>query len=288
MNPIDALLTGGGPADTAELAHQLRRRELLGTVGQLSGDKLLMPVGQQLTSSARKQAAEIGERRLRRSLEAQRNAAAERRANMLARSNPYRGVPAWAQKEAYELERDTSEMGNIMEKAETVKDDPSFAQKPGWDSPRSWVKWAKSVPLFGEDLSKSLAEEHLSPEVRAFDTQVASTVNTIRHSEFGAALSLHEAQFFDPVDPNAYGISRDTRMNRLQWWDDRLREHYEALNRRYPGIMNIDPNDPALQTAPSDKETMTIRLTQPQNKPAPPQESAPEPTGSSYVEEWDG
>lgn len=74
MPDIFDSLMGGGEGDQAAIIAQLRRQNMLGQMAQLSGDRVLTPMGRQQTAGAQETALQMGNQNARKQLRADEQA----------------------------------------------------------------------------------------------------------------------------------------------------------------------------------------------------------------------
>lgn len=239
------------PAKMQALTDQLRRRETLATIGQLSGDPVLGQFGQgemKRISGRRKSMQEALEAAQKRkdarpsgmpgyvlregqvepvpeylNWQAGQKAADRKTRLQIARERGQGGGGDWYSKQDYrrqfmtptEWNKVSESLGWIEQLGRTI---PEVAGSGEEDIAQPYkdisAEMASNMGLSG--VARAIEPVYRSDDARSTRTKIKKIINSVRASEFGAALTAMEKPEFAAVDPLAPGLSKDAMLRRLK------------------------------------------------------------------------
>jgi len=239
------------PAKMQALTDQLRRRETLATIGQLTGDPVLGQFGQQ-------EMKRIGGRRkgMREAMEAQRKSeqckpsgapgfllcggelkpaqqyldwqagqkAEDRKTRLqIARERGQGRGGDWYARDAHrrqfmnptEWNKVSESLGWIEQLGRTIPEVAGAEDKDiAYPSADIAADMASNMGLSG--VARAIEPIYRSDSARSTRTKIKKIINSVRASEFGAALTAMEKPEFAAVDPLAPGLTKDAMLQRLE------------------------------------------------------------------------
>ena len=239
------------PAKMQALTEQLRRREALATIGQLSGDPVLGQFGQgemKRISGRRKSMQEALEAAQKRkdarpsgmpgyvlregqvepvpeylNWQAGQKAADRKTRLQIARERGQGGGGDWYARDAHrrqfmnptEWNKVSESLGWIEQLGRTIPEVAGAKDEDiAWPTADIGAEMASNMGLSG--VARAIEPIYRSDDARSTRTKIKKIINSVRASEFGAALTAMEKPEFAAVDPLAPGLSKDAMLRRLK------------------------------------------------------------------------
>ena len=240
MNPMD-------PAALQAAADAFQRQEAMATLAEISGDPVLGRVG----AGMRERASER-----RRGLSRAREAAQKRQQirpsgmpGFYIQGNEMKRVPGYDKylqeqhQRGLELARARGRAGGMGDWMARQQYKQQYMNPTEWNKAAEGLSWIQQlgetipeVAAAGEDIAqpsadiaaemagnvglagpaRALESQYRSEASRSIRTRIKKVINSVRASEFGAALTAMEKPEFAAVDPLAPGLTKDQMLRRLR------------------------------------------------------------------------